>query len=452
MADQPLIKVGGQAVVEGVMMRSPKSFAVAVRRANGEIVLRESPWRSLSERVGLLRWPFLRGSVVLLESMLNGISALNFSARVAISDEEEEQKQKKKQKQEQKQEQKQKLKDQESPTSKTEIVPAEDKPAAQDPAVKDPAAQDPAAQDPAVKDPAAQDPAAQDPAVKDPAAQDPAAQDPAAQDPAAQDPAAQDPEDKLPAVKEVSDWVIWGTVIFALGLGVTLFIALPHMAVWLGGVVVGRELDVEDFLFHLIVGGVKLTVFIGYIALISLMKDVRRVFMFHGAEHQSIYTYEARQELIVENARTHTPLHPRCGTTFLIMVIGISILVFSLVFPFVIMLIGKPTGTGWLDQIIYIGIKLPLLFPIAGLAYEVQRLVSRYMDRWWAKALAWPGMLVQRMTTRPPTDDQLEVALASLRKALWREDVGLQADQSLHEDVTVYSDFQTVIDELGQKS
>ena len=93
MAEQPLIKVGGQAVVEGVMMRSPKSFTVAVRRANGEIVLRESPWRSLSERVGLLRWPFLRGSVVLLESMLNGISALNFSARVAISDEEEEQKQ-----------------------------------------------------------------------------------------------------------------------------------------------------------------------------------------------------------------------------------------------------------------------------------------------------------------------------------------------------------------------
>ena len=224
------------------------------------------------------------------------------------------------------------------------------------------------------------------------------------------------------------------------------------MAVWLGGVLVGRELDVEDFLFHLIVGGVKLTVFVGYIALISLMKDVRRVFMFHGAEHQSIYTYEARQELIVENARTHTPLHPRCGTTFLIMVIGISILVFSLVFPFVIMLIGKPTGTGWLDQIIYIGIKLPLLFPIAGLAYEVQRLVSRYMDRWWAKALAWPGMLVQRMTTRPPTDDQLEVALASLRKALWREDVGLEADQGLQGDVTVFRDFQTVIDELGQKS
>ncbi|MBW1872485.1 MAG: DUF1385 domain-containing protein [Deltaproteobacteria bacterium] len=380
MADQPLIKVGGQAVVEGVMMRSPKSFAVAVRRANGQIVLRESPWRSLSERVGLLRWPFLRGSVVLLESMLNGISALNFSARIAISDEEEEQKKKKE------------SEALESSESKPEVEPV--KP----------------------------------------------------------EPATQDPEDNVPAVKNVSDWVIWGTVIFALGLGVTLFIALPHMAVWLGGELIGRELDVEDFLFHLIVGGVKLTVFLGYIALISLMKDVRRVFMFHGAEHQSIYTYEARQELIVENARRHSPLHPRCGTTFLIMVIGISILVFSLVFPFVIMVIGKPTGIGWLDQIIFIGIKLPLLFPIAGLAYEVQRLVSRYMDSWWAKALAWPGMLVQRMTTRPPTDDQLEVALASLRKALWREDVGLEAEEGLQEEVTVFRDFQTVIDKLGQKS
>jgi len=340
MTDEEKLKVGGQAVVEGVMMRSPHSLAVAVRRANGEIIVRESAWRSLWERFKFLRWPFLRGSVVLLESMVNGISALNFSAKVAMADEEAE---------------KQKKKMEES----------------------------------------GEPPPADAPATVG--------------------------EDELKEHK-VSDWVIWGTVIFALGLGITLFVALPHFAVWLGSQLVGRELTVEEFLFHLIVGVVKFGVFIGYIALISLMKDVRRVFMYHGAEHQSIYAYEAGQPLTVENAREHQPLHPRCGTTFLIMVIAISILVFSLVFPLILLVVGEPTGMGWLNQVIYVGIKLPLLFPIAGLAYEFQRLTSRYMDRWWARMLAWPGMGIQRMTTRPPTDDQLEVALTSLRKVLGREE------------------------------
>ncbi len=111
MADSPLIKVGGQAVLEGVMMRSPASFAVAVRDVHGQIVLREAPWQSLSARVGLLRWPFLRGSVVLLESMLNGISALNFSARVAMVGEEEKEKEEKKNKEKGKDKDKDKDKD-----------------------------------------------------------------------------------------------------------------------------------------------------------------------------------------------------------------------------------------------------------------------------------------------------------------------------------------------------
>jgi uncharacterized protein YqhQ len=340
MTEEAKLKVGGQAVVEGVMMRSPHSLAVAVRRANGEIVCRESAWRSLWERFRFLRWPFFRGSVVLLESLVNGISALNFSAKVAMADEEAEKKRKQRE-------------------EAGEAAPGDDEPA--------------------------------------------------------------DGAEEL-GEQKVSEWVIWGTVIFALGLGVALFVALPHFAVWVGSQLVGRELTVEEFLFHLIVGGVKFCVFIGYIALISLMKDVRRVFMYHGAEHQSIYAYEAGQDLTVESARGHRPLHPRCGTTFLIMVIAISILVFSLVFPLILMVAGEPTGIGWLDQVIYVGIKLPLLFPIAGLAYEFQRLTSRYMDRWWARMLAWPGMGIQRMTTRPPTDDQLEVALTSLRKVLWREE------------------------------
>lgn len=349
------------------MMRSPHSFAVAVRRANGEIVLREAPWRSLWERLRFLRWPFLRGTVVLLESLANGISALNFSARIAMADEEQ----------------------------AARATEAEAGAPAGQAAPGQAAALSPAG---------------------------------------------------VPRAGEVSGWVIWGTVALALGLAVALFVALPHLAVWLGSLVVGRELSVDEVWFHLIVGVVKLGVFLGYIALISLMKDVREVFRYHGAEHQSIYTYEAGQALTVSNARTHTPLHPRCGTTFLIMVIAVSILVFSLAFPVVIWLVGEPTGIGVVDQMIYIAIKLPLLFPIAGLAYEFQRLTSRYLHRGWARALAWPGMLVQKLTTRPPSDDQLEVALTSLRKTLWREHHGQDQEQPAAQpgEIEVFTDFEAV--------
>ncbi len=363
------LRVGGQAVMEGVMMRSPNSFAVAVRRSNGKIVVREAPWRPLLGGWRFLRWPFVRGAVVLLESMANGISALNFSAKIAMED-----------MQEQEREEKAKERTQQEQGD------------------------------------------------------------------------AQDTEREAGATEqessEPSDWAIWGTVIFALALGIAMFVALPHMAVWLGSKLLGRELTVEEISFHVIEGVVKMAIFLGYLGLISLMKDVRRVFMYHGAEHQSIYAFEAGQALVVESARQHKPLHPRCGTTFLIMVIALSILIFSLAFPALIYLVGKPTGIAWLDNIIYILIKLPLLFPIAGLAYEFQRFTSRYLDRWWAKALAWPGMFVQRLTTRPPTDDQLEVALASLHKALWRERVGVNEETKNQVQVETFDSFEQLVQSL----
>ncbi len=371
--DSETIKVGGQAVMEGVMMRSPKSFAVAVRRSGGEIVVRESPWRPILGNWRFLRWPFLRGSVVLLESMINGISALNFSARIAMADLEQQERAK-------------------------EVNGSGDAGETEQPGQTEQAS----------------------------------------------------PDGEAAADEEPSDWVIWGTLVFALALAIGLFIALPHLAVWLGSLAIGREFTVDEFLFHLIVGVVKLGVFVGYIALISLMKDVRRVFMYHGAEHQSIYAYEAGQPLTVEYARKHRPMHPRCGTTFLLMVIGLSILVFALVFPTLIWLVGEPTGIGWLDHVLYILLKLPLLFPIAALAYEFQRLTGRHLDRRWARALAWPGMFVQKLTTRPPTDEQLEVALASLQKTLWRERVGLPAGHGEVQQVQTYPDFETLVREVSQ--
>jgi uncharacterized protein YqhQ len=345
------IKVGGQAVMEGVMMRSPKSFAVAVRKQNGEILLKESPWHSIGERYPLLRWPVFRGSVVLIESLVNGISALNFSAKTVLE---------------------------------------------------------------------AAANASPDQTPKNP-----------------------DTDDKL-------DWAVWGTVVVALAFGIGLFVALPHVAVWAGSQMAGQELTVRDLRFHIIVGVVKLLVFLGYLALISLMQDVRRLFMYHGAEHQSIYTYEAGEPLTVEYARKHSPLHPRCGTTFLLLVITLSIVMFSMVFPPLLWLLGEPTSIGWLNQLIYIIIKLPLMLPLAGVAYEFQRFFSNHMDRACVRALSWPGMLVQRLTTRPPTDDQLEVALTSLRKTLWRENIGSDKGAPTVGQTTTFPNFEAVVAELGE--
>jgi len=357
------LKVGGQAVMEGVMMRSPNCLAVALRRASGEIVLREAPWRPLLKGWRWLRWPFLRGSLVLIESLANGVSALNFSARVAMADLEAEERRKQ-----------------------------------------------------------------------------------------GEAGAAAPSLESLAEEKESSRLVVWATMALALGLGIGLFIALPHLAVWGGSLLAGRELGVEDVSFHAIVGVVKMLVFVGYIGLISLMPDVRRVFQYHGAEHQSIHTFEAGEALTVEHARRHSPLHPRCGTTFLLLVIALSILVFSLVFPALVWLVGQPTGIGILDQLIFIAIKLPLLLPIAGLAYELQRLTSRSLGRLWARALAWPGMFIQRLTTRPPDDRQLEVALASLRQTLWREARADRAEPGAAgaSTIRVFPDFGAVVQALDE--
>jgi uncharacterized protein YqhQ len=359
------LKVGGQAVMEGVMMRSPGSLAVAVRRASGEIVVREAPWRPLLAGWRFLRWPFLRGSLVLVESLSNGISALNFSARVAMADQE---------------------------TAEREERRKRGEAGAESEAGVGP--------------------------------------------------------DALGGAPESSRLALWATLALALGLAIGLFIALPHLTVWGVSLLLGRELSVEDALFHAIVGVVKMGVFVAYIGLISLMPDVRRVFQYHGAEHQSIYAFEAGEALTVGFARRHPPMHPRCGTTFLLLVIALSILVFSLVFPALIWLFGQPTGIGILDQLIFIAIKLPLLLPIAGLAYELQRLTSRHMQRAWARALAAPGMLIQRLTTRPPSDEQLEVALTSLRQTLWREARGAGPEEVAR--VTVYPDFAAVVVALGE--
>ncbi|HEX7373008.1 MAG TPA: DUF1385 domain-containing protein [Thermodesulfobacteriota bacterium] len=299
------IAVGGQAVIEGVMMRAPNALAIAVRRPNGEVVVKEDVWRSLSNRFKFLKWPLIRGSVVLIETLINGLQALSFSANQALEEGKG--------------------------------------------------------------------------------------------------------EDKL------SSWAIGSVMALAFGIGILFFVVLPHYLTGFLGDFFGRELGVESVLFHLIDGLIKVLFLVGYIYLISLMKDIRRIFQYHGAEHKCIFAYEAGEELTVANARKYSTLHPRCGTAFLLIVVIVSIFLFSAIFPF---LPKFPSLGKGLTNLIYVGIKLPLLFPIAGLAYEVIKLSGKKADHPLLKWIIAPGLWLQRLTTRPPADDQIEIALRALHGAL----------------------------------
>jgi uncharacterized protein YqhQ len=307
------IAVGGQAVIEGVMMRSPHALAIAVRKPNGEVAVKEDIWRSLSQRFPFLRWPLIRGSVVFVETMVNGLQALSFSANQALDEENPEQKAKGKGK------------------------------------------------------------------------------------------------------EKLTSAALAMILAAAFGIGILFFVVLPHYLTGFIGQWMGSNLDVESFLFHLVDGFIKVLFLIGYISVISRMKDIQRIFQYHGAEHMSIFAYEAGEELTVANARKYPPFHPRCGTAFLLFVFFISIFLFSLIFPF---LPKFPSLGKGMANLIYIGMKLPLLLPIAGLAYEVTKLSGKKPNHPLLKIMVAPGLWLQRMTTRPPKDDQIEVALRALQGAL----------------------------------
>ena len=303
------ISVGGQAVIEGVMMRAPHALAVAVRKPNGEVAVKEDVWRSFSHRLRFLKWPLIRGSVVLIETLINGFQALSFSANQALEEENGQRKEEKK----------------------------------------------------------------------------------------------------------LSPWGLSLIMSGAFAIGIVFFVVLPHYLTGFLGNFFGRDLDVENLFFHLIDGLIKVFFFIAYIYAISLMKNIQRIFQYHGAEHKCIYAYEAGEELTVSNAQKYSTLHPRCGTAFLLVVIVISIILFSVIFPY---LPRFPYLGKGLTSLIYIGIKLPLLFPIAGLAYEVIKLSGKKPNHPILRIFISPGLWLQRLTTRAPMDDQIEVALRALQGAL----------------------------------
>jgi uncharacterized protein YqhQ len=157
-------------------------------------------------------------------------------------------------------------------------------------------------------------------------------------------------------------------------------------------------------LLNIVEGFVRLGIFICFLGATLLMEDMRRVFMYHGAEHKTVFAWEDGQDLTVENVRKYSTRHPRCGTSFILVVMIISILVFSL--------LGRPD---FLHRVFY---KLMLLPVVAGISYEIIRFTGKYRHFGWVRMLSWPGLLLQKITTREPTEDQIEIAIAAMKKVV----------------------------------
>jgi uncharacterized protein YqhQ len=275
--------IGGQAVIEGVMMQNGDRVAVAVRRLDTKaVVVRPLPMTRRFPRLG--RTPFLRGTFRLYDTMALGMRALNTSTQIAFPEEE-----------------------------------------------------------------------------------------------------------------QIGKGGTFFAFALAMVLGVGAFIILP---LFIANSVSWLRLG-NSIVFNLVEGLIRLAIFFAYIVAIRWwVKDIRRVFQYHGAEHKVVHAYEADEELTVENAKKHTTLHPRCGTAFLMTVFVIAILVFSVA--------GNPSL--WLKILS----RILLLPVVAGIAYEAQRYSGRHFDRLWVRILAQPGLWLQRLTTGEPTDDMIEVAIAAL--------------------------------------
>jgi len=293
--------IGGQAVIEGVMMRSPVAYAVAVRRPDGSISVLRKDYVAFTARHWFWRLPFVRGVVVLLESLTIGMRALSFSADEAMQDEEREEARRKRERR-----------------GRT--------------------------------------------------------------------------RERL---------LLAGTLVLSFGLGLVIFFWVPLQ---LSHVLTGLLGTDSGIVFNLIDGVIRLVFLLVYIWVISLWGEIKRIFEYHGAEHKSIFTYEADQDLLPENASGQSRFHPRCGTSFLLTVVLVSIVVFTF--------LGRP------DSIVEKLIRFAFIPVIGGISYEFLRLAGQFPNSSWMRPMVMPGLWLQRITTNEPDRDQLEVALHALKEVL----------------------------------
>lgn len=226
------------------------------------------------------------------------------------------------------------------------------------------------------------------------------------------------------AGEEMKPWAIFLTIAVSVGLALLLFVVLPHfMSEGMHWVALGG--DVRALSFHVWDGLFKFSLFLAYIYFISFLPDIKRVFQYHGAEHKVIHAYEHNETLAPENIRKYSRLHPRCGTAFLLFVLSVSILIFTIVVP---LLLAAYEPQGFLLRHGYVlGVKFLLMVPISGLAYEVIKIAGKRGETWWCRLLCLPGLALQRLTTKEPDEGQIEVAVAALNGALREGEACLQS-------------------------
>lgn len=298
-------QVGGQAVIEGVMIRSEQNVSTAIRRADNSILIKTRSYVPLTKRLGVTRIPILRGFIAMIEMLGLGITTLNFSAEIMAED-----------------------------LAKKEGKPVE------------------------------------------------------------------------PA-KGSNPWMMALNLTIALGLGILVFFFLP---LWIASLL-GFTRDA--LLFNLIAGAVRVTLFIGYVFVLSLIADFRRIFQYHGAEHKSIWAYEMKDELTPQAAQKYTTLHPRCGTSFILIVALFAILFFAIADTVFQLLTGDPPVL-----VVRFLLHLSLLPLVAGGSYELLKLSSKTCNNPITKILIKPGLWLQLITTKEPTLDQLEVAIVAVKASL----------------------------------
>ncbi|MGM9533464.1 DUF1385 domain-containing protein [Intestinibacter sp.] len=297
--EKKLGKVGGQAVIEGVMMQSDDYRAIAVRKPNGEIEIKKDKIESWVRDKKIDKIPFLRGGFILIDTMISGINSLNFSSEFFLEEEEED---------------------------------------------------------------------------------------------------AIDRFLKKIFKEKANDAIIVVSLIISLLLSVGIFVLIPT---FIGGLF--SKIINSHVALNLIEGAIRIAILIAYMAIVSLNADIKRVFEYHGAEHKTVYCYENDLELTVENARKFGRLHPRCGTNFLFIVMFISIILFSFF--------------GWPNPFLRVAIRILCIPIVAGISYEIIKFLGKY-NNILSKIVAYPGMMMQKITTKEPDDEQLEVAIAALKAAL----------------------------------
>ncbi len=368
--------VGGQALLEGIMMRGKYNWAVAVREPDGDIYIEEHDLVSGKKKHSWMGWPFVRGCTALVESLALGFKALEIAAEHAFSDDDE-------------RERLEKEADVIVEEMEKQFDSAQDEVSAY---VVRPSEADAAPEPVTLSD----ELKSKDEAV------------------------CADCVTKSSTDKD-SDGLGKGfmglSMVLGVVLGVALFIVAPAA---ITNLIVG-EYDSNTVLWNVVDGILRVVVFIFYIWLIGRMEDIRRMFMYHGAEHKTIHCYEHALPLTPENAKSFPRLHVRCGTAFLIMVLVIAIIVYTIL-PVNALIDALGVADGLPKLLLVIAVRILFLPLIAGISYEITvKWAGSHPDNPLVKVILWPGMQMQYLTTNEPEDEQIECAIAAMKKVLERE-------------------------------